>query len=225
VTEETVYNQLCESYRSIEEFRSHLLGLLPFAAGTGLLLAAKEGPALLISLARPLAAFGLLITLGLFSFELYGIRKCAELIRTGKKLEFAQRLQGQFVSRPHGIFNVVNEPFASGVVYSAVLASWTMLWFVRVSQVNNQLEIQRLSPIAWAIAGAVFVSGFFLTVAWDTYLKRSHRTACDGCGRLFGTGENVPTRVTTLRTSPDYWLCLDCSEALGLWLSNRRNSG
>lgn len=222
--EEKIYDQLCTSDRSIDEFRAQLLGLLPVATGAAVLLAAKEAPTLLVSLTRPLAIFGFLVTVGLFSFELYGIRKCSELIRTRKKLELGQNVQGQFVSRPHGIFNVVNEPFASGVVYSAILSSWTMLWFVQISQGNTQHDIQPLSPAAWIIAGAVFVSGFSLTIAWDTFLKGSHRMSCDACARPFQPGGNNGSRVTTLKTSPDYWLCGECSDALSSWLATRHSA-
>jgi hypothetical protein len=34
----TVYQQLCESYRAIDDFRAKLLGFLPLATGTGIFL-------------------------------------------------------------------------------------------------------------------------------------------------------------------------------------------
>jgi hypothetical protein len=68
------------------------------------------------------------ITLGLFFFELYGIKKCTQLISAGRKLEEDLHVKnGQFVTRPPGVIGFINEPFAAGVIYPAVLAAWTFL--------------------------------------------------------------------------------------------------
>jgi hypothetical protein len=118
-----VYEQLCQSYRAIDDFRSKLLGFLPFVSGAGVL--ALLGPleqkdrALL----RPVGTFGFLVTLGLFCFEIHGIRKCHALINAGRRLECHWKIfnGGQFYSRPQAL---INEPFAAGVVYPTVGATW-----------------------------------------------------------------------------------------------------
>jgi hypothetical protein len=66
-----------------------------------------------------IGVFGFLFTLGLFAYELFGIKKCHYLIATGDRLERALRVEGQFTSRPRSVANFVNEPFASAVIYPA----------------------------------------------------------------------------------------------------------
>jgi hypothetical protein len=221
-----VYDQLCQSYRGIDDFRAKLLGYLPLATGAGILLAVKEAPSLLQHFSPPIAVFGFLITLGLLCYEIYGIRKCAELIRTGKKIELDLKVQGQFVSRPHGVWGRINEPFAAGVIYPAVLASWTFVGFVRMGAKDAAQQFSYYGPpcVAWLISGAVFVGGFALILIYDGCLRRTFKEQCDGCRCQFEPGERAQTRITTIKTSRDYWLCPNCSESLIPWLQSRRSA-
>jgi hypothetical protein len=70
------YEQLCLSYRAIDNFRAKLLVLLPLASGglCALITGGSRGPdpGLLI----PLGIFGAAVTAGLLAHELHGIRKC-----------------------------------------------------------------------------------------------------------------------------------------------------
>jgi len=125
-----VYEQLCNSYRSIDDFRAKLLGFLPLATGTGVFLLVTDQAKIkfIQPLFRPIGAFGFIVTLGLFFYELYGIKKCTYLIRAGIELENDLRIKdGQFTKRPPGVALLINEPLAAGVIYPAVLAAWTFL--------------------------------------------------------------------------------------------------
>jgi len=86
-----VYQELCTSYRAIDDFRAKLLGFLPLATGTGvfLLLTDRAKIVFMQNFFLPIGAFGFVITLGFFFYELYGIKKCTHLIRAGIKLENA----------------------------------------------------------------------------------------------------------------------------------------
>jgi hypothetical protein len=136
-----VYEQLCANYRAIDDFRMKLLGLLPFATGAGVLLLLREAKGI-GSIVEPwqflLAAgtLGFLATLGLFSYELHGIKKCGQLICTGKNIE-EQRLaiRGPFSTRPQQVGGLIDEPFAASVVYPASLAGWTFLALAAASAV------------------------------------------------------------------------------------------
>jgi hypothetical protein len=163
------YDQLCESYHAIDDFRAKLLGFLPLATGAGILFAAKEGPSLLQRFSPQIAIFGFLITFGLFCYEIYGIRKCFELIQAGKKIELAMNVQGQFSTRPHGVFGLINEPFAAGVIYPAVLASWAFVGFVHMDA-SQQFEYSAPQCVAVLIAAGIFVGGFAFTVMYDRHL-------------------------------------------------------
>lgn len=125
----TVYRELCTSYRAIDDFRTKLLGFLPLATGGIFALVANQGKLTAIGpLLMPIGIFGFAIALGLFFFELYGIRKCTYLINVGEYLEREMSdVKGQFATRPHGILGFINEPFAAGIIYPAVLAAWTYL--------------------------------------------------------------------------------------------------
>jgi hypothetical protein len=85
----TVYTELCSSYRAIDDFRTKLLGFLPLATGAGIffLVTDKAKIEFVQSYFRPIGIFGFAITLGLFFYEFYGIKKCTHLIWDGRTLE------------------------------------------------------------------------------------------------------------------------------------------
>jgi len=126
-----VYQQLSENYRAIDDFRTKLLGLLPFAtaAGVGVLLNAglrARDPISPVLLAA-VGAFGFLATIGLFSYELHGIKKCAWVIKTGQALEHALGIPGAVATRPRQVAGFIDEPFAASVIYPATLSAWAFL--------------------------------------------------------------------------------------------------
>jgi hypothetical protein len=159
----TVYQQLCDSYHKIDDFRAKLLALLPFASAAGLFLLLNDklpSPAAMRAAGPffvPIGIFGVVVTLGLFAYEIYGIQKCGELIDTGIRLETEMKVRGQFTSRPN---RVINEVFAAAVIYPAVLAGWLFL------------TLFTLREDALGIAELVFFAGFAGMLAWDVYLVR-----------------------------------------------------
>lgn len=159
-----VYDQLCQSYRAIDDFRSKLLAALPVVNGAGLfslidkLQSKPAKPEVFVAA----GVFGALITIGFFAFEIYAIKKCGALITAGKRLEKdANIFNGQFETRPQNTAVFINEPFASGVIYPAVIAAW--LYFA----------LTLLSPRAnpW-IPLAVGIIGFIGTLAYDCHLRK-----------------------------------------------------
>ncbi|MEN3369237.1 MAG: hypothetical protein V7609_1380 [Verrucomicrobiota bacterium] len=168
----TTYNQLCESYRAIDDFRTKLLAFLPLASGAGifLLIAKPGGPA--AELLRPIGAFGFLTALGLYIFEIYGIRKCTHLIVVGEYLEEQLGIGGQFKNRPTGIEGVgvipksiapdISEPFASGIIYPAVLGAWAFVALYKPGR----------SAPAGFLGVAVFVVGLFASVKFSRWLRK-----------------------------------------------------
>lgn len=164
------YKLLCTSYHAIDDFRAKLLGFLPLATGTGifLLLDKLKGATTLPTEAKgTLAAcgvFGFLITLGLFAFELYGIKKCSALLLAGQRMESLLGLDdGQFLKRPQNIAGIVNEPFASGVIYPATLAAWS--FFALLFVVPNKTWNLHISL-------GIFLIGFAGTLGYDRQLRR-----------------------------------------------------
>lgn len=142
-----LYTQVCESYRSIDDFRMKLLGLLPVATGAGVLALLSSGKVDLGATGSELeqiqqvlaavAIFGVAITLGLFAYELHGIVKCGRLIKIGARIERdmgpSGRFFGQFETRPHRVVGLIDVPFASSVVYPAAVAVWVFVGLVSLS--------------------------------------------------------------------------------------------
>lgn len=131
-----VYQELCSSYHAIDDFRTKLLGFLPLATAGGIVVLLNNPKGLenldqgTKELLAAVGAFGGVITLGLFAYELYGIKKCGELILAGKFIELSllkgttHTNDGPFGSRPQNVARVINEPFAAGIIYPAVLSAW-----------------------------------------------------------------------------------------------------
>jgi hypothetical protein len=172
----TAYDQLCTSYRGIDDFRAKLLGFLPLVSGGGLILLAGQAtngePQFKEQYFVPAGLFGIAVTTGLLAYELFGIRKCHALLRAGEALENAMNLPvgkggkpaGQFASRPPHLLKVVNEPFAAAAIYPAVLAAWTYL------------ALFDHPGRAKFISAVIFVVGFVGILLYDQYLKRPDAT-------------------------------------------------
>jgi len=169
-----VYDQLCQSYRAIDDFRAKLLGFLPLASAGGAFLLLNE---VLVNpekskvakpFLEPLGLFGFVVTLGLFFYEIYGIRKCHALIEAGKQIECSMGINdGQFMRRPRNVLYIINEVFATGVIYPAVLASWMFL-----ALAFPQPQSDQPTSTDAALRGAiwVFVVGFLLTLIYNLVL-------------------------------------------------------
>ncbi len=134
ITQEKIYTELCTSYRAIDDFRQKLLSILPLASG-GILaflidpkFLSGDGSAIFGSLLPAIGALGFLVTLGLFCYEIYGIRRCTYLIFVGAYIESKSDVHhGQFRDRPPAVLGFIAEPMAAGIVYPAVMAAWSYL--------------------------------------------------------------------------------------------------
>jgi hypothetical protein len=155
-----VYQQLCDSYRAIDETRTKLLGLLPLATGVGILaLSGDDRAGAGSGLSVAVGLFGVVATLGLFSYELHGIKKCAALIDAGKLIEKRLNIYGQFQRRPKEVAGFIDEPFAASIIYPASLAGWT---FFALLDVPTRW-------VAYLAAGAVML----VSVAMSLWLIRA----------------------------------------------------
>jgi hypothetical protein len=169
-----VYDQLCQSYRAIDDFRAKLLGFLPLASAGGAFLLLNNvftdppKSQLVKQFLTPLGLFGFVVTLGLYAYELYGIRKCHALIVAGKKLESSLGItNGQFLKRPRNLLYVIDEPFATGLIYPAVLAGWVFL-----ARVFPQPQADQPPAIDAAVSAAMWVFGvsFLITLIYNLAL-------------------------------------------------------
>ncbi len=142
---------------------------------------------------RALAAigtFGFIFTLGLFAYELFGIKKCQNLILAGKKLEADLRIQGQFSTRPAEMAGFIAEPFASSVIYPACLAAWLFLALVFSS-----------GKLATLMAGVVFFTGCAATMASIGKIKRNQKLEYQLLELL---GKQGSVQVNALQNQPGF---------------------
>jgi len=146
----TAYERVCDSYQAFDDFRTKLLGLLPTATGTGVFLLLSGESDLLDShkCGGPLGAIGavgFLFTLGLFAYELYGIKKCYCLIETGKRLELEFGIAGQFSTNHF-----------SDVVTVLDLQTYSVVTSIPVGDGPHSLEV---SPDGTRVAVVNYISG------------------------------------------------------------------
>jgi hypothetical protein len=190
------YQRAGESYEAITEFRGKLLALLPLATGTAAFLllervqaaqaqaaqaqaaqaqAAQAQAAQALAHAHqlqqflgPIGIFGVVVTLGLFTYELRGMQRCHRLEVQAGALEKQLGLsaeQGPFLGQPQrALGNMLGPPAAGLIIYLATAFAWLWLagyglgwWAVRAS-------------------GLLYVYGAVLLVAWillSWWLRRS----------------------------------------------------
>jgi hypothetical protein len=121
-----VYELTCQSYHGIADFRGKLLALLPLASGTGIFL--LLGDAAPKQLLAPIGVFGVVVTMGLFIYELRGIQRCHRLENQAEALEDALNLapdQRGILHLPERDWHEMLEPpAASLIVYLAVIFAW-----------------------------------------------------------------------------------------------------
>ena len=139
------YEQVCNSYYKIDEFRGRLLALWPILGGAagGIALLASEK--LRTDYLLPIGIFGFLVSVGVGIYEWTQTLRCAQLKQVARQLEKDMELkerQAQFSSIYNGYaINLSGEPVegriirigvASAVVYVSVAIGWLYIaWLGR----------------------------------------------------------------------------------------------
>jgi len=144
-----------------------LLGLLPLATGAGILvLSGREDVATSTSLSLAIGLFGAVATIGLYCYELHGMKKCGALIDAGRLIEEHMHLNGQFVRRPHEVAGFIDEPFSASIIYPASLAGWVFFAFRWVEEAWLPLI-----PMGCFLVGFVLSLGLVRRMEYDTYWR------------------------------------------------------
>jgi hypothetical protein len=106
----TAYTETCASYHRIDDFRAKLLALLPTVSGAEIFFLlhdlADSQKTIQPEYVTAAAIFGLLVSLGLYFYELRGVQRCIRLTMVAKELESAQpgmSVNGQFTQWPHSV--------------------------------------------------------------------------------------------------------------------------
>lgn len=129
---ENYYTNLCNNIRVTDDISFKLLGLVPLFSGAGMLVAVLRSEYFWSPAIYAMAAFGSLVTLGLFRWELRNIQTCLWLIRRGADVEKAedQEKPGQFYLRTRAPM-AVGKTEAEKLIYGATIFAWLLLpWLV-----------------------------------------------------------------------------------------------
>jgi hypothetical protein len=131
---EIAYTRVGQSYEAITEFRAKLLALLPLATGTGtfLLLERSQGRnGQLRMFLGPIGIFGVVVTAGLFAYELRGMQRCHRLEVQAEALEREFKLRRELApfwgQPPRTLGNMLGPPAAGLIIYSATAFAWFWL--------------------------------------------------------------------------------------------------
>lgn len=143
---QTLYTEVAKAHQATIDFRQKLLAALPVLSGggIGLLLANAAGEnGLEPWMLSVLGLFGVLVSFGLFLYEIRNIQECKCLIERGAALEaLAGAPTGQFMFRPPklalrkalGLGNPkrgwISIAMASHIVYITVIVAWLSLTIV-----------------------------------------------------------------------------------------------
>ena len=137
---ESYYTNLCNNIRFTDDISFKLLGLVPLFSGAGMLVAVLKSEYTWSPAIYGLAAFGALITFGLFRWELRNIQTCKWLIDCGTAEEKGERPvdPGQFYRRANSPMGV-GKTEAEKLIYGVTIFTWLLLpWLVySTAQVKN----------------------------------------------------------------------------------------
>ena len=158
-----IYQELCSSYRAIDEFRTKLLGFLPLATGAGVVLFTdavtdEKKRSFVMPFLGPIGLFGLAVTIGLLCYEIHGIKKCLRLIVRGEEIELELGSKGQFAVRPEYAIGFINEPVATAMIYPAVVAAWTYVALYSLAPFQPPAHgVPIWIPISMFVTGFTFI--------------------------------------------------------------------
>jgi hypothetical protein len=126
------YTNLNTNIRFTDYVSFKLLGLVPLFSGSGMLVAVMRSEYFWSPAIYAIAAFGALVTLGLFRWELRNIQTCVWLISRGAAMERTddQINAGQFYQRPKAPMRV-GKTEAEKLIYGVTIFTWLLLpWLV-----------------------------------------------------------------------------------------------
>lgn len=151
----TFYNEICQSYHSIDSFRMKLLSFLPLFSVVGILFidnTAEQGGKEVIAFAGIFAA---LFTIALFVYEVRGIIRSDNLIKKGKLIEGFLGISGQFcvcsdeqqkqenemgekASLMFRLRRRFNAKLAASLMYSLVFSAWLYISLKYSANIQTQ---------------------------------------------------------------------------------------
>lgn len=143
---ENYYTHVNANIRFTDDISFKLLGLVPLFSGSGILVALLKSEYFWSPAIYAMAAFGSLITLGLFRWELRNIQTCLWLIKCGASLELEEDATkaGQFYQRPDAPMGI-GKTKAEQLIYGVTIFTWLLLpWLIYTTA---QAKTNALPPL------------------------------------------------------------------------------
>ncbi len=130
------YEEVCKSYLALREYRAKLLALVPLATAAliALGLPKQPMPGESHSIIVALGTYGVLVSLGLYGYEMGNMKKLESLIQLGRDIEVESGLtNGQFIGRWERTHaktlkaKIMNYSTAAIFVYGSTVLAWSFI--------------------------------------------------------------------------------------------------
>jgi hypothetical protein len=183
-----VYQQLCASYQSSEEFRTKLLSFLPIVSGAGIFAFVQTNITDLFFV--PIGLMGAALAFGLFLFELGGLYWRLALTYRGMELENNLKVNGQFSVQPGGKdqnnaqadcgYHMVRDSmwtsnrWGASVIYASVITAWLFTSYAGFAGSLAHHAPFFSSPLAYAIC-IILLFSLLTTGIYQTRIKKFNR--------------------------------------------------
>jgi hypothetical protein len=136
----SLYQEVCNSYHAIDDYRTKLLGFLPLASGAGIFFLLNNSftvggkSTAITSYLLPIGIVGAIISIGLSIYDLRALHIKVSCVKTGMEIEHSLGIIRQFSMRPHAFFVIINDLGGSTFVYTAITAGWVFLALISSSR-------------------------------------------------------------------------------------------
>jgi hypothetical protein len=156
-TKTALYQELCNSYRALDDLRMRVLGFLPLVSGVGIFFllnnsvigtSSRGQPTSFAQFLLPLGLIGAIVSLGLFIYDMRANQLKRSLINTGWEIEHSLVIAGQFTNRPPNRFGLIGDTVGSTLIYSVVISGWVYSALISISPL-----------VAWIVAVILFLIG------------------------------------------------------------------
>ena len=133
---DTLYGEVCNTWRALMDVRFKLLGLVPFVTvGVLVVILRGTGPSEVPrgSATALVCGIGFFVTLGLLTYEVRNSELYNDLVSRGRRIEAELGIKrGVFRGRPDARRRFVNHGTAIAIGYVAALSGWAIAFIFAV---------------------------------------------------------------------------------------------
>lgn len=157
-----LYQEVCNSYRALDDLRMRVLGFLPLVSGVGIFFllnnsvigtSSRGQPTSFAQFLLPIGLIGAIVTLGLFFYDIRAMQLRSSLVKTGWEIEHSLMIAGQFTNRPPHRFGFIGDTGGSTLIYIVVIAGWVFSALIFISPLA-----------AWIAAIILFLIGVIVVI-------------------------------------------------------------